>query len=369
MFFCFFVIVLAKTVFLCAIASASEITIRLDNPPETGTIIFLLFDSANTFTDYRDAAVIVTESIVPGKVYLIDNVPSGEYALMAHYDENENGVLDKNLIGIPTEFLGFSNRYEPKAPPSYSRASFVLLDKAPQHFDVKLYRPLGKLGRVGVGVGVIARSSPYRDSTEGVFQPIPAITYIGDRVQIFGPKLQVGILGSGRLRLAATGRYRVGVYEEDDSSFLVGMGDRQDTFMGGLALEAELPGGIDLSVSYERDILDQIGGSEARAELDKAFQFGTITFSPATAVNWIDESFSNHDFGVSESQSRINRPAYALDDIFSAEGGLGILLEVTSDWLIIVDASVEFLPEQVTKSPIVGMGYVVKGFAAINYVF
>lgn len=37
------------------------------------------------------------------------DVPPGLYAVIAFHDENGNGKLDRNLIGVPTEKLGFSN--------------------------------------------------------------------------------------------------------------------------------------------------------------------------------------------------------------------------------------------------------------------
>jgi len=39
------------------------------------------------------------------------NLPYGDYALFAFHDENENGVVDHNLLKIPTEALGFSNGF------------------------------------------------------------------------------------------------------------------------------------------------------------------------------------------------------------------------------------------------------------------
>jgi outer membrane protein len=352
-----------------AVATAAELTISLDNPPATGIVAFVLFDSANTFGDLRDPAKVVRQPVDGRMVYRIENLPQGEYALMVYYDENDNDRIDKNFIGIPKEPLGFSNRYEPKGPPSYSRAVFVLEEGESRHFDVKLYRPLGKRGRLGIGVGVIARSSPYRDYNGGVYQVIPAITYGGERLQIYGPNIQIGLAGSGKLRLAATGRYRIGVYEQDESDFLMGMGDRKDTFMAGLALQAELPGGVDLSASYEHDVLGMIGGGEARLEFDKSFQFGVFRFSPQISLNWLSSKLSNHDFGVPEGKATVDRPAYALDDVISVETGLGMSIEITRDWLVIVNAGVELLDKQVTDSPIVEKDYVVKGFAAINYIF
>lgn len=348
---------------------AADITVRIDNPPESGSVALVLFDSANTFGDLRDPFRVDIHQLDGRDEYLIDDVEPGEYALMVYFDENGNKRMDKNFIGIPKEPLGFSNRYRPKGPPAYKRAAFTLGQGESRSFDVELYRPLGKFGRIGVGVGVIFRSSPYRDYNGAVSKVIPAISYNGDRLQIFGPKVVLGLAGSGKLRLAASGRYRIGVYDEDDSDFLKGMGDRDDTFMAGLAIQAELPGGLDMSASYEHDVLDRIGGGEARLEFGKSLQAGIFRFFPAIAFNWTSSELSNYDFGVSDSQATTERPAYYLDDVYSVEAGLGFFIEITRDWLVIVNVAAESLSNEVTASPIVSEDYVIKGFAAVNYVF
>ena len=348
---------------------AADITVRIDNPPASGSVALVLFNSANTFGDLRDPFRVDIHPLDGRDEYLIEDVEAGEYALMVYYDENGNGRMDKNFIGIPKEPLGFSNRYRPKAPPAYERAAFKLGEGESRSFDVELYLPLGKFGRIGVGVGVIFRSSPYRGYNGAVSQVIPAITYNGDRLQIFGPQFALGLAGSGKLRLAATGRYRIGVYDEGDSDFLQGMGDREDTFMAGLAIQANLPGGLDMSASYEHDVLDNIGGGEARLEFGKSLQLGVFRFFPAIAFNWTSTELSNHDFGVSDSQATAERPAYYLDDVYSVEAGLGVFIEITRDWLVIINVATESLSDDVTASPIVSEDYVIKGFAAVNYVF
>lgn len=348
---------------------AADIKVRIENPPESGSIALVLFNSANTFGDLRDPFRVVVHQLNTRNEYLIEDIEPGEYALMVYDDENGNQRIDKNFIGIPKEPLGFSNRYRPKGPPAYKRAAFTLGQGESRSFDVALYRTLGKFGRIGLGAGIIFRNSPYRDYSGAVSQVIPAITYNGDRLQIFGPQLQYGVAGSGKLRLAATGRYRIGVYDEKDSDFLSGMGDREDTLMAGLALQAELPGGIDISASYEHDVLGRIGGGEARLEFGKSLQLGVFRFSPVVAFNWSGSELSNHDFGVSDSQANASRPAYSLDDITSVEAGTGVFIEITRDWLIILNLAVESLNSEATASPIVSEDHVIKGFAAANYVF
>jgi outer membrane protein len=348
---------------------AATLTISLDNPPESGTIGFQLYDSANAFGALRDPVKSVRYEVNGNDPYIIDNLPPGEYALLVYHDENDNKRIDKNFIGIPVEPIGFSNRYAPKAPPSFSRAAFVIEESQTRRFDVELYLPLGKLGRLGAGVGVIARTSPYREYNGGVYQFIPAITYTGERLQVFGPRIQYGIAGSGKLRLALAGQYRIGVYKEEDSPFLTGMGDREDTFLAGLAVQAELPGVIDLELAYEHDVLDRIGGGVARLSVSKGLQSGIFRFQPKLGVNYLNSEIANHDFGVPADKATAARPAYEPGSTTSVEAGVGLFIEITREWLFVMDANIEKFSDEVTNSPIVDQDYVIKGFAAINYVF
>jgi uncharacterized protein (DUF2141 family) len=59
-----------------------------------------------------------------------DDLPKGEYAVAVYHDKNKNGIMDKNLLGMPTEKYGFSNNArETFSAPSFQSAS-VLVDKA-----------------------------------------------------------------------------------------------------------------------------------------------------------------------------------------------------------------------------------------------
>ena len=348
---------------------AAEISVQLENSPASGRVALALFSSANTFGDLRDPARLEAYILDGRDRYVLTDVPAGEYALMVYYDENDNLEIDKNFIGIPTEPLGFSNNYRPKGPPSYTRAAFSLAQDEQREFTVDLYRPLGKRGRLGVGVGAISRSSPYRDYDGGVTQVIPAITYNGARLQVLGPNVSFGLVGTGKLRLAAAGTYRLGVYDEDDSDYLEGMGDRDSTFMAGLALQAELPMGFDMALGYQHDVLDRIGGGEARVAIDKSFQLGAVRFSPELGVNWLAQNLADYDFGIPQGKSTPERPAYRLGSVFTVDVGVGMLYEITTEWLLVMNVAVEFFDDEITDSPIVDEDYVIKGFFAVNYVF
>ena len=65
----------------------------------------------------------------------------------------------------------------------------------------------------------------------------------------------------------------------------------------------------------------------------------------------------------------ISRPAYDTGSSVSYEAGVGSFIELTEDWRIVLNVSAEFLPSEIVASPIVADDRVIKGFAAITYVF
>jgi uncharacterized protein (DUF2141 family) len=52
-------------------------------------------------------------------------IEPGTYAIAVYHDENSNGKLDSNFIGIPREGVGFSNNAKGHmGPPKFDAAAF-----------------------------------------------------------------------------------------------------------------------------------------------------------------------------------------------------------------------------------------------------
>ena len=63
-------------------------------------------------------------------VFILKNIPYGKYAVSIHHDEDNDGEIDTNWIGIPNEGLGTSNDAKGNfGPPSFEDASFELNEK------------------------------------------------------------------------------------------------------------------------------------------------------------------------------------------------------------------------------------------------
>ena len=350
-------------------AFAADLEVRLTGAPDAGKLVFQVYDAADKFGDLRDPA---REFRLPAQgdgEYVLTDVVAGEIALLVYHDENGNGVLDKNFIGIPRETLAISNNYQPKGPPSFSRARFTLAEEGATVLDLDLYRVLGDRGRWGFGVGVITRSSPYVGSTQDVAQVIPAVTYVGERLQWLGPALRYGVAGSDRLRVALAAEYRVGAYEENDSPVLAGLGDRESTLLAGVGLQYEIAEGFEIEALYQHDALNRIGGGMASVRVSRGIPLGPARIVPQIAVNWLSSEMSNHDFGVPQAAASPGRPAYDVGSTTSLEAGLGVFVELSEDWRIIVNVAAEQLDDDVTRSPIVDDDLVVKGLAVVTYVF
>lgn len=112
-------------------ATAHELVLQVDQITKTkGVMMIALYNSAESYKS--DKNVFKGQKVAVAKNTLTINfgdVPAGDYAIKLYQDENENGVIDKNTIGIPTEGYGFSNNGGAMGQPSFDEAKFSVTDK------------------------------------------------------------------------------------------------------------------------------------------------------------------------------------------------------------------------------------------------
>ncbi|MCY1289236.1 hypothetical protein D9M68_418490 [compost metagenome] len=94
----------------------------------TGMVACTLFESPIGFpADYlHSARNIMSIRIINNQAQCnFERIPQGTYAIAVAHDENMNGKLDTNALGIPVEGYGFSNNAVGwLSAPSFSAASF-----------------------------------------------------------------------------------------------------------------------------------------------------------------------------------------------------------------------------------------------------
>lgn len=73
-------------------------------------------------------------------VIAVPGVPKGSWAVLVYQDANENGELDRNLLGIPRENYGFSRDAAGRfGPPGFDDAAIQVGDEATVAARVRLH--------------------------------------------------------------------------------------------------------------------------------------------------------------------------------------------------------------------------------------
>lgn len=101
----------------------------LDLRSDKGDLDLALFNAKKGFPGKTEMAL--RKAVIPAAgeehVFVFENVPFGAYALTVRHDENRNGKLDTNFLGMPKEGVGTSNNpHKLMGPPSFDDARFVL---------------------------------------------------------------------------------------------------------------------------------------------------------------------------------------------------------------------------------------------------
>ncbi len=82
--------------------------------------------SQDTFLNEKDCIYTADAPAVAGvTTVIVPRLPAGRYAVQAYLDENDNGRVDRNRLGIPREEVGFSgNPLLITGPPRWKTVSF-----------------------------------------------------------------------------------------------------------------------------------------------------------------------------------------------------------------------------------------------------
>lgn len=107
----------------------------------TGQVVLALHDNADSFPTKPEKAIATQSSFIKNnkaKVFF-KNVRSGSYAIAVYHDENKNGKLDSNFIGIPKEGVGTSNDAKGRfGPPKFIDAKFTF-EETNKSIIIKIY--------------------------------------------------------------------------------------------------------------------------------------------------------------------------------------------------------------------------------------
>lgn len=125
-----FVLVVAAACLACmSQVQAADITVVVQNVQDNGgQVMVALYNSTDSFPDKMTQGQMVAakQRAADGSVRVtFSGLPNGDYAVSAFHDRDNNGKLNTNVMGMPTEPYGFSrNAAGNFGPPSFQDAAF-----------------------------------------------------------------------------------------------------------------------------------------------------------------------------------------------------------------------------------------------------
>lgn len=111
-------------------ATAADLIVRIDGVrTEQGQLLLSLVDSDAGWNNQAPPLVARQLAAQIGAVELVfPDLAAGDYAVMVFHDENGNGKLDTNLVGMPVEGYGFSNNPQVMRKPTWDESRFALAE-------------------------------------------------------------------------------------------------------------------------------------------------------------------------------------------------------------------------------------------------
>lgn len=97
---------------------------------DKGKVVLSIFDSKETFLEQSIRTVHAKPNQNGIAKFIIEDLDHIEYSFSAFLDLDENGDLNTNFFGIPSEPVGFSNNAKSRfGPPGFEQTKFKPSDK------------------------------------------------------------------------------------------------------------------------------------------------------------------------------------------------------------------------------------------------
>ena len=132
-------ILIATTTLVSAPALGGELSVTIRGIESSeGQLMIAVVGSEAAFNGESPAVLSVLITPRPGAIgFSTDALPDGEYGIRVMHDENGNGDMDSNMVGMPTEAWGFSNNAMGNfGPPGWADIRFTLNGAATQTINL-----------------------------------------------------------------------------------------------------------------------------------------------------------------------------------------------------------------------------------------
>jgi outer membrane protein len=219
-----------------------------------------------------------------------------------------------------------------------------------------------------VGIGAVYSSSPYRDGDDAI-SPIPVVVYVGDKLVWFGPQARYVPVQNDLFAFSLSAEYQFGGDVFEESSFLDDMEDRENTLMVGAGVSYEAPFEVDIDLDVRTDVFGRHDGQIASLDLGRSLRWPKVRLSYGGGVTWNSSDYTGYFYGVRPGEAREDRPVYDPGDALIPFASLGLSWAPSDNWQFIINGTWEWLPGEITDSPLIVEDTQFSVITGLSYLF
>lgn len=225
--------------------------------------------------------------------------------------------------------------------------------------------------KVTIGLGPYVQTQPYK-GVDTLLLPSPVIFFDNGLFYVRWSQFGVYFLGEKGKEfswgLSLTAQPRVYGYKAEDSKYLKGMDDRENTFEGGLSLAAKYHDSY-IETMLLTDMFARYESWIFKTEIGTKYELGNFTFYPSVIIVYESNDFVNYYYGVKAKEATVNRPEFTPGAGFQLGAQTYIKYPITKEFAGLVNLRFNCIPTSAINSPLLDEEYIYSGLVSIIYTF
>lgn len=221
------------------------------------------------------------------------------------------------------------------------------------------------------GFGALIVDKPHRGGDTDV-RAIPMVFYRNGRFVWSGTRVSYYLVYDQGWAVSLLGTPRFEGYDDDESSYLNGMHDRDATYEAGLQAAKTFDWGT-LTATVLTDVLGEHGGQEIRLTYEKKLEdvlaVEKFDLTPQFGINWRSKQLNDYYYGVEGTEATPGRPEYHAGSTTGILAGVRFDYALSEKWNLFSAVNVEWLGSEITDSPIVNENAIVTCLFGAMYRF
>lgn len=222
---------------------------------------------------------------------------------------------------------------------------------------------------VSLGIG-LAAANGYLIGEDTQALALPILRYDSAAFSVgFPDGLRMTVFENEALRFSAVVTPRLSAIALSDAAELDGI-DRALTADGGVQLDVNLAASrTRLTLRAVGELTDEHRGQEVSLGVTQALPVGGMPVLLGAGLSWQSTELTSYLYGVGTDEATPGRAAYAPGDVVIPYVSIGTMVPVSDHVRLVANLKAEFLPDAVSKSPIIDEDVSVGAFLGLSFSF